>query len=165
MGLIRPSSSSASSSETDASRGARDAPVWADQLLRSPDRTTHVDFWKLSQTKRCSQPLADFDSRLLSDRGRKSEAQQHVEARSPHQARLFVYKASPGNLWNFEAVAGRASESWAKTAIVWQSGLFHFDGHTHFASAGRGSAIAESPAMRDVPLFGENEMLIFVGMS
>ena len=57
--------SSASSWDTEASRGARDSPVSADQLLRGPDREAHVDVWKLKETKRCSEPLMGFVRKLL----------------------------------------------------------------------------------------------------
>ena len=78
--------SSASSWETDASRGARDAPVLVDQLLRGPDRKAHADFWKLTETKRCSEPLVGFCPKVASNRGRRSEGQQHIEVRNLYQA-------------------------------------------------------------------------------
>ena len=78
----------------------------------------------------------------------------------------MYYKASPGNWWNFEDVGGCASESWAKTAVVWQCGLF-ISMATRILQLLAGE-VQERRARRcdpDVPLFGENEMLIFVGMS
>ena len=63
---LEPSSSSACGSKADtARRSGRDAPAWADLLLRGPDRATHIDFWKLTETKRCGQPLVGFVRRLL----------------------------------------------------------------------------------------------------
>ena len=59
------SGSSASNWETDTSRGARDAPVWADQLLRGPDHAAHIDLWKLRETNRCAEPLVSFVRRLI----------------------------------------------------------------------------------------------------
>ena len=79
---------------------------------------------------------------------------------------MSFYKASPGNWWKFEAVGGRASESLAKTAIVWQSGLF-VSMATRILQLLAGE-VQERKAQRcdqDVPLFKEGEMLIFVGMS
>ena len=35
----------------------RGALAWADLLLRGPDRATHIDFWKLTETKCCGHPL------------------------------------------------------------------------------------------------------------
>ena len=81
--------------------------------------------------------------------------------------RHVFYKASPGSWWNLEAVGGRASESWAaKTAIVWQSGLF-IPMATRFLQLLAGEVQERKARLcdQDVPLFGENEMLIFVGMS
>jgi len=75
-------------------------------------------------------------------------------------------KASPGTWWNFEALGGHASEPWAKAAIVWQSGLF-ISMATCILQVLAGE-VQERKAQRcdqDVPLFRENEMLIFVGMS
>ncbi|MFM7980343.1 MAG: hypothetical protein ACKPKO_13605, partial [Candidatus Fonsibacter sp.] len=116
-----PSTSSASGSETDPSHGSRDALVWIDQLLRGPDRATHIDFWKLTETKRCSQPLVGFVRRLLPAEAGDLKASSTLKL-AP-QIRCVFYKASPGTWRNFDDVGGLAKESWAKTVVVWQSGL------------------------------------------
>jgi hypothetical protein len=78
----------------------------------------------------------------------------------------MLYKASPGTWWIFEARGGHASELWATTAIVWQSGLF-ISMATRILQVLAGE-VQERKAQRgdpDMPLSKENEMLIFVGMS
>ena len=113
--------SSASSGDSWASRGVRDFPVWADQLLRGPDREAHIDFWNLKETKRCNKPLVGFVRRLLPNEAGELKASNTLKFAT--YIRHVFYKASPGTWRNVQALGGHALEPWAKTAIVGQSGF------------------------------------------
>ena len=95
------SSSSASSSETDTSRGARDAPVWVDQLLRGPDRAAHIDFWKLRETKRCAEPLVSFVRRLLPNEAGELKASSTLQFAT--YIRHVLYKSLSRELVEFRS--------------------------------------------------------------
>ena len=117
------------------------------------------------EMKRCSQPLVVFVQTLLPTEAGDLKASNTLQF-TAHIRHVF-YKASPGTWWIFEVVGGRATESWAKTVVVWQSGLLFMSMATRILQLLAGE-VQERRARRcdpDVPLFGENEMLIFVGMS
>jgi hypothetical protein len=141
--------------------GARESPLWADELLCcGQGRQTLTGVWHLMETKRCGEPLVTFVKQWL------PEASRLRASKSLNRTtfiRHVFYRAEATSWWNFEGMGGTSSELWCKNAVLWQSGLF-------ISLATRilqqlAAEVAERKQQGRVPLFGKQELLIFVGMS
>jgi hypothetical protein len=146
--------------QLQSTSGSKEALVWADQLLRGPDRADHVAYWQLTETKRCGDPLVRFVRELLPNEAGGLKASPALGLTT--RIRYVVYRASPSSWWNFAGMDGQSQESWINEAVVWQSGLF-ISLATRILQQLAGE-VAERKTQRidpAAPLFGENELLTF----